>query len=142
MAALTYDDSILERILGNYGLFPAGYDPVVDGAPPPAWTINAMQFSQTFWEVHYGRLDDHIATGLVQTFKDLWGVTGGDGDSDIDWLVSQYQGSADKVDWVRNVTTIFANIEIDMSVGESYRAPGALGYGTKANLVGWITALP
>lgn len=146
MAALTFQDSILDRILANVGIFPADYDPDTDGEVPAHYPINGTQFSVTFMETHESRFDDHVAGGPVVALETFWNIlAGGEGESEIDWLITRYNASTDKGAWVVSVARLFSTIEMDATVGVGaggYRNVGDNGYTDKQNLKDWVNAIP
>ena len=153
MAALTFQDSILDRILANVGIYPAGYDPNVDGPEPEFYAINGTQFSVTFMETHEkkttgqpGRFSEHTPQGSVATLETFWNIAaGGEGETEINWLIGQYNSSTNKDAWVISVARLFSTIEMDATVGVGaggYRSSGDNGYTNKQNLKDWVNAIP
>lgn len=143
MAAPTFADSILDRILVNNGVFPADYNPDTDGPIPTDYAINGTQFALTFLETHEGRFDDHVAGGPVVALETFWNVQpGGEGETEINWLITQYNASVDKDTRVMSVARLFSMPEPDVSIGLTYRTAKSNGYCDKQNLKDWVNAIP
>lgn len=141
MAALTFYDSLLDRILGSNGVSPPGYNPAVDGSVPEDWAINGNQFAVVFIEVQQGRFDDHVSGGPVVALETFWNIlAGGEGETELNWLVARYGSvpAENQYRWARDIAPLFSMIEIDSGVGLTYRDRGANGYTNKQNLKNWV----
>jgi len=147
MAALTFQDSILDRMLGNESLdLIPGYDPHVDGGPPQGWVINGTQFSVVFMEVYEGRFDDYVTGGPVIALETFWNILpGGEGETEIDWLIGKYSAATDKQAWVISIARLFSMVPIDATVGGpgwgEWRQSGGNGYLSKQHLKDWVNAI-